>query len=439
MARWFGNYGMVGVLVLLCAYYSWATLTPQQHVGEQAGRELADQIAPAGQKPRVLIAAGALAEDQQFTEGLQKRLAELAVPVAGAVNGDPAAVRAAIARLQAERATVDVIATTRQCRLVIKSVCKSLAALPNARVEVLKSYYWPTFLLADNLLNVANQIVVIAVIAVGMTMVIITGGIDLSVGSLVALSAVITGTLIECGGGLSAGTGAMLAASLAAVVACAAVGGFSGLMITRFQVPPFIATLAMMQVASGLAFKVSHGGSIYLIPVSFTWLGLGADLWSIPNAVLLMIGVYLAAHLVMTYTRLGRYIYAVGGNRQAARLSGLRVNRVLLVAYVMSGAMAGLGGVIEASRLKAGAPTYGAMYELYVIAAVVIGGTSLAGGEGKILGTLVGAFIIATIQNGMNLTAVEHDTQKVVLGLVILGAVLLDVVKKQGWRVLARG
>jgi ribose transport system permease protein len=439
MARWFGNYGMLGVLVLLCAYYSWATLTPQQHFGEQAGRELAEQIAANGQKPHVLVAAGPLAEDVQFAEGLQKRLAELDAPVVGVVSGPPTAVRATIARLQAEHAAVDVVATTRQYRLVVNSVRRAISALPNARVEILNSYYWPTFLLADNLLNVANQIVVIAVIAVGMTMVIITGGIDLSVGSLVALSAVITGTLIERAGGLSAGTATMFLAALAAIAGCAAVGGFSGLMITRFQVPPFIATLAMMQVASGLAFKVSHGGSIYLIPVSFTWLGLGADLWSIPNAVLLMIGVYLTAHAVMTYTRLGRYIYAVGGNRQAARLSGLRVNRVLLVAYIVSGAMAGLGGVIEASRLKAGAPTYGAMYELYVIAAVVIGGTSLAGGEGKILGTLVGAFIIATIQNGMNLTAVEHDTQKVVLGLVILGAVLLDVIKKQGWRVLARG
>jgi ribose transport system permease protein len=438
MTRWFGNYGMVGVLAVLCAYYSWATLTPQQQVGEQAGRELADQIAASGQKSHVLVVASAQAEDVQFTTGLRERLTALDVPVAGVVNGEPTAVRATIARLQAQGAAIDVVATTRPYRLVVNSVRRALSALPNARVEILKSYYWPTFLLADNLLNVANQIVVIAVIAVGMTMVIITGGIDLSVGSLVALSAVITGTLIVRGGGLEAGSGAMLLACLGAVAACAAVGGFSGLMITRFQVPPFIATLAMMQVASGLAFKVSHGGSIYLIPTRFTWLGLGADLWSIPNAVLLMIGVYLLAHVVMTYTRLGRYLYAVGGNRQAARLSGLRVNRVLLVAYIASGAMAGLGGVIEASRLKAGAPTYGGMYELYVIAAVVIGGTSLAGGEGKVLGTLVGAFIIATIQNGMNLTGVEHDTQKVVLGLVILGAVLLDVIKKQGWRILTQ-
>ena len=131
---------------------------------------------------------------------------------------------------------------------------------------------------------------------------------------------------------------------------------------------------------------------------------------------------------------MGRYIYAVGGNRQAARLSGIHINRVLLIVYIVSGAMAGLGGVIVASQLKSGAPTYGLMYELYVIAAVVVGGTSLAGGEGKIFGTLIGAFIIAVIRNGMNLTDVQPYTQKVVLGLVILGAVLLDMLKKQGWR-----
>ncbi len=130
---------------------------------------------------------------------------------------------------------------------------------------------------------------------------------------------------------------------------------------------------------------------------------------------------------------IGRYLYAVGGNREAARLSGVPVAAVLLFAYTLSGTLAGLGGIVTASQLKSGSPNYGAMYELYVIAAVVVGGTSLSGGEGKILGTLIGAFIIAVIQNGMNLTGVESYTQKVVLGLVILGAVLLDTLKKRGW------
>jgi ribose transport system permease protein len=142
---------------------------------------------------------------------------------------------------------------------------------------------------------------------------------------------------------------------------------------------------------------------------------------------------YVAAHVVMTRMTLGRYLYAVGGNAEAARLSGVPVRRVLRLAYNLSAALAGLGGVVLASRLKSGAPTYGQMYELYVIAAVVVGGTSLQGGEGKVFGTLIGALLIAVIQNGMNLTGVESYTQKVVLGGVILGAVLLDRLKKRAW------
>src|SRR5207302_10738217 len=153
-----------------------------------------------------------------------------------------------------------------------------------------------------------------------------------------------------------------------------------------------------------------------------------------PNAVLLMVVLYAAAHILMTRMTLGRYVYAVGGNAEAARLSGVPIRGVLLFVYALSGALAGLGGVIMASQLKSGSPTYGQMYELYVIAAVVVGGTSLAGGEGKVLGTLIGSFIIAVIQNGMNLTGVKSFPQRVVLGLVILGAVLLDRFKQHTWR-----
>jgi ribose transport system permease protein len=188
----------------------------------------------------------------------------------------------------------------------------------------------------------------------------------------------------------------------------------------------------MMMVASGVAFIFAQGQSIYQVPDTIIWLGRGASFFGIPNTVVLMAILYTVAHILMTRTIIGRYIYAVGGNKEAARLSGVPVNRVLFMVYAASGALAGLGGVVQASQLKSGAPTYGASYELYVIAAVVVGGTSLAGGEGKILGTLIGAFIIAVIQNGMNLTGVESYTQKVVLGLVILGAVLLDMMKKRG-------
>jgi ribose transport system permease protein len=193
-----------------------------------------------------------------------------------------------------------------------------------------------------------------------------------------------------------------------------------------------------MQVASGIAYILSKGRPIYQVPDSFVGLGRGADpVIGLPYAVLLMAVLFLAAHLLMSRTVLGRYIYAVGGNSEAARLAGVRVNGVLMFAYTASAMLAGLGGVIMASQLKSGAPTYGLSYELYVIAAVVVGGTSLSGGEGRVLGTLIGAFIIAVIQNGMNLTNVESYTQKVVLGLVILSAVLLDRLKHQGlgfWR-----
>jgi ribose transport system permease protein len=164
-------------------------------------------------------------------------------------------------------------------------------------------------------------------------------------------------------------------------------------------------------------------------------LGRGAEPFlGVPYAVLLMLGLYAAAHVLMSRTVVGRYVYAVGGNEEAARLAGVPVAGVLLFVYAACGALAGLGGVVMASQLRSGAPTYGLMYELYVIAAVVVGGTSLAGGQGTIPGTLVGAFIIAVIQNGMNLTQVESYTQKVVLGLVILGAVLLDRLKRRGVR-----
>jgi ribose transport system permease protein len=186
-------------------------------------------------------------------------------------------------------------------------------------------------------------------------------------------------------------------------------------MITRFAIPPFIVTPATMLLGSGLSYLLAKGESIYQIPDSFVWLGRGADLLGIPNAVLLMAVLYGLAHILMSRMKLGRYLYAVGGNSEAARLSGVPVKRVLLFAYTASAALAGLGGVVMASQLKSGSPTFGRMYELYVIVAVVVGGTSLTG-----------AFTIAVIQNGMNLTNVESYTQKVVLGLVILGAVLVD-------------
>jgi ribose transport system permease protein len=351
-----------------------------------------------------------------------------------AIEGDPQSARVALTKMEKAPA---FIAATEESAHWLEPMLLRMPEMARTAVVVPRSYLWPTFLKLDNLLNVANQIVVIALIAVGMTMVIITGGIDLSVGSLVALSAVMTGILIrDYGGGAAAGAGSMLLCSMGGILACGLMGGISGVLVTRFALPPFIATLGIMRVAYGLAYEFSRGLSIYEIPSSFVWLGRGADLLSIPNAVVLMALVYAVAHVLMSHTTFGRYVYAVGGNLEAARLSGVRVKRVLVTVYIMSGLMAGLGGVIVTSQLKSSSPTYGLGYELLVIAAVVVGGTSLSGGSGKILGTLIGAFIIAVVQNCMNLTGVSTYRQYVVQGVIILAAVLLDQLRRRNWKLL---
>jgi ribose transport system permease protein len=439
--RFFTHYGMLAVLVLLCIYYSWATSTWHEPRGAEAGRHAAAQIAHRDQTGPVLIVARLGDASAQFANALEESLEAKGVPIAGKIQGDPRAVRQELDRLAAEGKPLRFIATTPDAAgwPVLQNIESRFPSLGRPEFVLPERYKWPTFLTRQNLFNVANQITVVAILAIGMTLVIITAGIDLSVGSLIALSAVIATALIQnFAGGTEASAAALVACSLIAIAACGLVGAFSGVMVAGFRIPPFVATLAIMQVASGLAFIMARGGSIYEVPDSFTWLGRGISLFSIPNAVVLMLLLYLAAHVLMTRTTLGRRIYAVGGNPEAARLSGVSVGAVLIFVYAFSGVMAGLGGVLMASQLKSGAPVYGLSYELYVIAAVVVGGTSLSGGEGRIFGTLIGVLIIAVIQNGMNLTGVESYSQKVVLGLVILGAVLLDMLKRRDWRAVFR-
>ena len=423
--RMFRDYGMLGVLILLCVLFSALTLTDQHYAGKDAAWAVEQLLPETGS---TLVLASSSPEDSLFTGELVRRSSQ--ATTVEVIQGSPDAVRQALLGLDQP---FSGIVTTEQFAPVVRSLLAGIPSLAGVSVITSPSYRWPTFLLAANLRNVANQIAVIALVAIGMTLVIITAGIDLSVGSLIALSAVLAGWLIAQFGGDGASTFTMIWASLAAIVLCGATGAFSGAVITRFNIPPFIATLAMMQVAAGVAYIISEGKPIYQIPQSFTTLGRGVDpLLGIPYAVVLMVALYAVAHLVMSRTVYGRYIYAVGGNAEAARLAGIRVKSVIFSVYVIAGILAGLGGIVLASQLKSGAPTYGLSYELYVIAAVVVGGTSLSGGEGKILGTLIGAFIIAVIQNGMNLTNVESYTQKVILGLVILGAVLLDRLKQHG-------
>lgn len=435
LARGLGEYGMVAVLLLLCGYYAWATLERRPVEGAEGGRDCAAQLLAGGPRPgRVAVVAGDTAADRAFAAEVRGRLAAGGVATVSAVPGDPPSARRALARLAADGAAPDAIAAAPACAAWVPRVLEQVPAAAAARVATPRDRRWPTFLTARNLLNVANQIVIFAVVAAGMTLVILTGGIDLSVGSGIALSAVVVAALVRRCGGTSVGPAALVACGAAAVAVGGGVGAFSGAMVTAFRVPPFIATLAMMQVASGLAYKLSDGATIHDFPARFNRLGGGVGPLGVPNAVLVMLGLFAAAQVVMSRTRFGRYVYAVGGNAEAARLSGVGVGSVLMAVYVASGLAAGLGGVVLASQLNSGAPTYGTGYELYVIAAVVVGGTSLAGGEGRILMTLVGALVIAVIQNGMNLTGVDPYSQKIVLGLVILGAVLLDQLKRRPWR-----
>jgi ribose transport system permease protein len=424
------DYGMLLVLVLLGVVFSVLTLQEQPATDTAAARRMVAAIREAAPAAgRVLIAVRPTPGDDLLAASLRREITAAGLEVADVARGEPQAVRATIERIMAAGGRIDAVAAGERAGswLVLTEMGDLFPALGQPPVVMPDAVVWPVFLKADNLLNIANQIAVIAIMAIGMTMVIITGGIDLSVGSLAALSAVTATRLIrDQFGGVEAAPGGMLLACAAAVIACGLLGGVSGAVITLFQVPPFIVTLAMMLVASGLAYLAAAGQSIYQIPESFVWLGRGTGLFGLPHAVLLMLALYAAAHVLMSRTTLGRALYAVGGNAEAARLSGVPVRRVLLFAYVACGLLAGLGGVILASQLKSGSPTYGAMYELYVIAAVVVGGTALTGGEGRILGTLIGAFVIAVIQNGMNLLGIESYTQKVVLGLVILAAVLVD-------------
>lgn len=425
------DYGMAFILLALVVLFSGLTVKQQHPTGGDAGDQVARAILTAhGAQARVAIVTRNTQGDREFADAVVKRLQAVGASVLANVQGGPADARRALEALVNDEQTIDAIAAN---DVTAKwNVYDRFPAIGASKCVTPRPYTWPDFLKASNLLGVANQTAIYAIIAIGMTMVIITAGIDLSVGSLVALAAVSAAIFVrDWGGGAQAGVGAVALGFLVGLGVCALAGAFNGWMVTSFQIPPFIATLGTMLMASGLAFRLAEGRSIPELPASFFWLGRGHTLGA-PNPFLLMIVLYLAAHVVMSRTVFGRYVYAIGGNAEAARLSGVPVRRVLLSVYVISAALAGLGGIVLASQLSAGDPKFGATYELEVIAAVVVGGTSLMGGRGKIFGTLIGAFIIATIKNGMNLTNVDPFNQKIVLGAVLTAAVLLDTLKRRG-------
>ena len=285
----------------------------------------------------------------------------------------------------------------------------------------------PHFFTAENLLNVSLQASITAIIAAGMTFVILTGGIDLSVGSVVAVAGIVATMTLKTGLPPAAGIalGILLALAFGALS-----GSIAGLFVTRFSVAPFIVTLALMTVWRGTAFVATQGRPVWELPESFGYLGSGRPL-GIPLPSLVMLGVYAAAHVALLHTRFGRYVLAVGGNAEAARLAGIRTRRIVAGVYVLSGVLSAASGVLLASRMNSGQPNAGLMYELDAIAAVVVGGTSLSGGRGSIAGTFLGAMLIAVLRNGLNLLNVNSYVQQVVVGAVILLAVLADTARKK--------
>jgi ribose transport system permease protein len=419
---------MVVVLLALCCFFSVATLKKQPSEGPVAAKHVVELIRQAtDQTDMILVVSSQEASSKSTAESITDKLGEVSYTDVLKASGSPRDVRTVMDRLRSENRTPAAIAVTgKEMNWRLWEILpQTYPEYASTKIVTPSLSLRSSFLQPSNLLAIVDRIVVIAIIAIGMTMVIITAGIDLSVGSLIALSAVIGAFGMKQLGGLDAPPWTVAAGFLVGTAACGLSGAFVGLVVTRFRVAPFIVTLAIMMIARGLAFQITGGFSIYQVPQALPWLGQGYS-FGMPNTVILLVALYTAAHIFMMHTRLGRHIYAVGGNEEAARLSGIPVGAVTLFVYVVSGAAAGLGGCIQASQLNTGTPNSGQMYELYVIAAVVVGGTSLAGGSGRILGTLIGAFIISVIQNGMNLIGIESYTQRVVLGLIILGAVLLD-------------
>lgn len=281
----------------------------------------------------------------------------------------------------------------------------------------------PSFLTAPNLINLVRQISINCILAVGVTFVLLTGGVDLSLGSLVALSGVVAASFAHP---QEYPTAVPVALGILAGAGC---GALNGAVITGAKVAPFIVTLGMMTAARGLALVLSGGRPVSNLSRDFTRLG-SSDVMGVPVPALILAVVAALAWVFLRRFRQGRYIYAVGGNEAAARASGVRVHRVKTLAYVVSGALSGLAGVVLASRITTGQPNAGVGYELDAIAAVVIGGTSLSGGAGGIGGTILGTLLMGVINNGLDLLNVSSYYQQIVKGLIIVGAVAAD--RRQG-------
>lgn len=275
------------------------------------------------------------------------------------------------------------------------------------------------FLTVNNLINVTRQVSLIGIVSVGMTLVILSGGIDLSVGSLLALCGTFTAYLMV------KAELPMIVAIIAGIGAGALTGLVNGLLITKVNIPPLITTLATMTGVRGAAYIITKGVPIYGFPKGFGIIGQGY-IWVIPIPVVIMAVVFLAGYLVLNKLPLGRHIYGIGGNEEAAVLSGINVTKKKILVYVLSGLLAGIAGVVLLSRINTGAPTLGTGFELEVITAVVLGGVSIAGGEGKLRGVIVGVMIMGVLSNALIILGLDEYYQWVVRCFVLLFAVALD-------------
>jgi ribose transport system permease protein len=311
----------------------------------------------------------------------------------------------------------------------IKRLSRKLTGITGSLIGLLGlciilSILTPYFLTVSNILNVIRQSSMIAIIGAGMTFVVIAGGIDLSVGSVLALSSVVAS---YCMVNLNY---SMYLAMIIGLLVGVIFGAINGFMITVIGLAPFIVTLAMMSIARGLSLVITGGRPIFGLPEAFEFFG-GGYISYFPTPIIIMLIVYLLATIFLNNTKLGIYSYAIGGNKETALFSGINVKKYLLLIYSISGFTSALAGLLLASRLSSAQPLAGLGYDLDVIAATVIGGTSLSGGEGNMLGTLIGALIMCVLRNGLNLLNISSYWQQVTIGLVISLAVAMDLIRKK--------
>lgn len=307
--------------------------------------------------------------------------------------------------------------------LFLKFALKQRTLLVLVILFIVVSIFIPSFFTVNNLLNVLRQVSITGIVAVGMTFVIITGGIDISVGSTVALGGIITGLLLKAGWGIAPSI-------ILALFAGASVGLFNGVIIAYGKVIPFVSTLGAMYLIRGLTLIVARGQAIWGLPPTFVLIGTGYFL-GIPIPVIITAIIYLFGHILLKYFAFGRYTFAIGGDEEAARLCGVAVKRVKMLNYAFCGLLSSTAGVILAGRLGSSQPSVGMGYELIAIAATVIGGTSLVGGRGTIIGTLLGALILGIVRNALNLLGISDFYQTVITGCIVIIAVLMDTLKKR--------